>query len=184
MAIQLSPGIWIIDNFFSDKECQDWIAFSEDHTYQTATIGTGRVQQVRLGVRNNDRIIYDDESLAESLYHRAKEHMVSKFGKMSLHGLNSRFRFYRYALGQQFKPHQDGSYIKDKSTWSEFAFLIYLNDDYVGGQTKFIRATVEPKRGMALLFKHQLVHEGCPVIEGTKYVLRTDVMYKFQESEE
>jgi prolyl 4-hydroxylase len=30
---------------------------------------------------------------------------------------------------------------------------------------------------MALIFRHEFLHEGRPVLEGIKYVLRTDVMY-------
>jgi hypothetical protein len=30
---------------------------------------------------------------------------------------------------------------------------------------------------MALLFQHEVLHEGCAVESGVKYVLRTDVMY-------
>ena len=36
---------------------------------------------------------------------------------------------------------------------------------------------VQPKVGMALVFEHAILHEGVAVEEGTKYVLRTDVMY-------
>jgi hypothetical protein len=32
--------------------------------------------------------------------------------------------------------------------------------------------------GHALLFQHRLLHEGCPVRSGIKYVLRSDVMYR------
>jgi hypothetical protein len=30
---------------------------------------------------------------------------------------------------------------------------------------------------MALIFEHQLLHEGAAVTQGRKYVLRSDVMY-------
>jgi hypothetical protein len=30
---------------------------------------------------------------------------------------------------------------------------------------------------MALIFEHQILHEGAAVISGRKYVLRSDVMY-------
>ena len=36
---------------------------------------------------------------------------------------------------------------------------------------------ITPKRGMALFFRHELPHEGRAVRSGTKYVMRTDVMY-------
>ena len=61
--------------------------------------------------------------------------------------------------------------------------MIYLNDDFTGGETKFddsderLQVTVIPKRGMALAFAHMQLHEGAPVISGRKYVMRTDVMY-------
>jgi hypothetical protein len=36
---------------------------------------------------------------------------------------------------------------------------------------------VKPERGMALLFKHEVLPEGATVNAGRKYVLRTDVMF-------
>ena len=61
--------------------------------------------------------------------------------------------------------------------------MVYLNDGFCGGETKFygdeheLRVSVHPKCGMALVFIHLQLHEGAPVVEGRKYVLRTDVMY-------
>jgi hypothetical protein len=39
------------------------------------------------------------------------------------------------------------------------------------------RLEIKPERGMALVFVHRQLHEGAPVVQGRKYVLRTDVMY-------
>ena len=58
-------------------------------------------------------------------------------------------------------------------------------DDFTGGETTFydaedltaVRVSVRPQRGMALVFAHLQLHEGAAVVEGRKYVLRTDVMY-------
>jgi len=61
--------------------------------------------------------------------------------------------------------------------------MVYLNEEFTGGETKFyqddrtLRVTVSPKRGMALVFAHFQLHEGAPVVDGRKYVLRTDVVY-------
>lgn len=41
-----------------------------------------------------------------------------------------------------------------------------------------IDALGPPRTGTALLFQHLLVHEGCVVRTGVKYVLRSDVMYR------
>ena len=56
--------------------------------------------------------------------------------------------------------------------------MIYLNDDFKGGETRFNDLTVHPNTGKALLFIHEQKHESIPVEEGMKYVLRTDVMYR------
>jgi hypothetical protein len=57
--------------------------------------------------------------------------------------------------------------------------MVYLNDDFEGGTTDFRDGDViAPKRGMALLFEHRLIHQGAPVTRGKKYVMRTDVMYR------
>jgi hypothetical protein len=48
---------------------------------------------------------------------------------------------------------------------------------FEGGATQFRWETVQPQAGMALVFPHRLSHQGTTVTRGTKYVLRTDVMY-------
>jgi hypothetical protein len=43
--------------------------------------------------------------------------------------------------------------------------------------TRFEELEVVGQLGMALVFEHTLFHEGSEVLEGVKYVLRSDVMY-------
>jgi prolyl 4-hydroxylase len=60
--------------------------------------------------------------------------------------------------------------------------MVYLNGDFAGGTTDFETDegdfSITPKPGLALFFEHPLLHRGAPVTHGTKYVLRTDVMYR------
>lgn len=98
-------------------------------------------------------------------------------------GLNERLRYYRYQAGQTFKPHQDGSFKRENGEKSQITFMIYLNGEFEGGATNFDlrypygEIEVKPKTGMALLFLHSFRHEGAVVTHGSKYVLRSDVMY-------
>lgn len=58
--------------------------------------------------------------------------------------------------------------------------LVYFNDDFTGGETRFmeqVETTVVPRPGRVAIFQHKLRHEGCEVASGTKYAMRTDVIY-------
>ncbi len=174
----ITPDIFTVNHFMTEKECQDWIAFSEKKGYETAKISVGREQVLNTKIRNNERLIYDDIDLARELWERVKEFIPAETDFGYAIGLNERFRFYKYFPKQQFKPHKDGSFIRNIHEWSSYTFMIYLNEAMTGGETKFTHHSINPKTGTALIFRHSLVHEGCPVIEGIKYVLRTDVMYR------
>ena len=76
-----------------------------------------------------------------------------------------------------------GAFARPNGERSELTFMVYLNDDFAGGATRFfhldrtLRMSVQPERGSALVFVHRQLHEGSAVDSGRKYVLRTDVMY-------
>lgn len=175
---EISGGIYTISNFMSSKESAGWIKFSEEKGYEEAKITMGQQQVMAKSVRNNERLIYDDVDLERKLWNRIKDYVPKETMYGRAMGLNERFRFYKYYPGQQFKPHQDGSYIRNIHEWSSYTFMIYLNEEMKGGATKFSTCEIVPETGMALIFRHELIHEGCPVLAGVKYVLRTDVMYK------
>lgn len=180
------------DGLFTAAECQQFIHLSEQKGYEAATITLGRNHfELRTEVRNNDRVIYDDMQLAEQLFKRLQPMLPAQLHGWDLIGLNERFRFYRYQSGQTFRPHWDGMYERHDWESSQLSLLIYLSDDFVGGETIFYQdtgmrkpcqetrqAVVVPQQGQVLIFEHQQLHEGAPVSSGIKYVLRTDVMYK------
>ena len=70
--------------------------------------------------------------------------------------------------------------------------ILYLNTPTSGGGTKFIDSSrntegnyVKPATGQALVFDHELQHEGVTVEKGAvKYAIRTDVMYRCQDTKE
>ncbi len=130
-------------------------------------------------VRNNTRVMFDDVPLATRLWARLAPILPGRAPLGSL-GLNERFRFYRYDPGQAFRWHRDGRFVRDLKEASRLTFMIYLNEDFRGGATEFDfpAEVVRPRTGMALVFEHGLNHQGAEVIEGTKYVLRSDVMYQ------
>lgn len=138
--------------------------------------------------RNNDRIVIDDTDLAVELGERLAEHLPALRDGWRLSGLNTRFRICRYRDGQQFSIHRDGSHAVSDRERSLTTVMIYLNAPpaFTGGRTRFYASSrrgqpptevLVPQCGMAAVFDHDLWHDGEPVVSGTKYVLRTDVMY-------
>ena len=93
-------------------------------------------------------------------------------------GLNERWRFYRYDPGQAFRWHRDGAYERNALERSRLTFMVYLNEDFAGGETRFETFAVRPRTGTALVFLHPLLHEGAEIERGRKYVMRSDVMYR------
>lgn len=194
ITYQQDPLIMTVDNVFTPEECKNLIEFSHRHEYDLATITLSRTQsELRQEVRNNQRVIYDDVDFAEKIFNKVKNFLPPLLNGWQLHGLNERFRFYLYEAGQTFKPHYDASYEVNDWHSSQLTLLIYLNEGYSGGETIFYRdsgmlkpcsetqvASITPKVGQLLIFKHQQLHEGAPVVAGQKYVLRTDVMYQHQ----
>jgi prolyl 4-hydroxylase len=177
----LTDNIFIIENFCSPQECNEFIAKSEGIGYEPATIETENGQKVVTSVRNNNRVIYTDQKLADLLWQQIQPFAPKQIGNSKPIGLNEMFRFYKYEPGQEFKRHRDQSYIRNEAEASYYTFMIYLNDDYEGGTTTFNEHTIHPKQGMALVFLHNLEHEGSPVTKGIKYVLRTDIMFRLDD---
>ncbi|GAA5091745.1 2OG-Fe(II) oxygenase [Chryseobacterium ginsengisoli] len=176
--IELHPQIFLIENYLSDSECDRYIELTQDKVFEEAKINMGGRQMMSKGVRNNDRLMIFDKDLAKNLFEKASEFLPQTHEDYNVLDFNEMFRIYKYSPGQRFKMHRDGSYIRNENEKSFYTFLIYLNDDFEGGETEFENLfTVAPKKGSALVFYHPLRHEGKTLISGLKYVLRTDVMY-------
>lgn len=115
---------------------------------------------------------------------------------------NGNIRIYRYEKGMSFGRHYDGSNAIDRfpGGCTELTVLIYLSScrggatrfyppHQTGGRGKKGKKGIDsgatgvafvPEAGSILMHTHGarcLEHEAEPVIEGTKYVLRTDIVF-------
>ncbi len=176
--VNLNNDIFLIMDFWSKERCEDYIKISEKKGYSNAKINTRTGQKVVSSVRNNKRVMYKDSQLANEIWNDLQHLVTDDYDDFKPLGLNELFRFYRYNPKEEFKKHRDESYIRNEKEMSFFTFMIYLNNGFKGGETTFNNNKITPVTGMALVFLHSLEHSGNPVIEGTKYVLRTDIMYR------
>jgi predicted 2-oxoglutarate/Fe(II)-dependent dioxygenase YbiX len=79
----------------------------------------------------------------------------------------------RYRDGQEYKAHADGFTNIGRSV----SAIVYLNDDYEGGEVEFVNfgIKIKPESGMLLLFPSNYAyrHIAHPVTNGTKYAIVT-----------
>lgn len=176
--IQHTEKIWALENFLTVQECEELILFSEQQGYQEAEVGFREGAKMAKNIRDNYRLLYTDVDLAKKYWQNLSPYCPQKLDEMEALSLNEQFRFYKYEAGQRFKKHIDGRFKRNEYEESRITFMIYLNEDFEGGETIFENVTIKPVTGMALCFIHEQKHEGSPVLLGTKYALRSDVMYK------
>lgn len=191
-----------IDNVLSLEECQTIIHGAEQAGFRDALVNVGIGEIHHPEVRNSQRCIIDDKDFAKCMYKRLEECLPKTLtrgynNEWELVGLNERMRILRYDRGNFFASHSDGSYVKSVRERTFLTLMIYLNTgggiDFEGGSTNFLSKRTSnrngrndsmnitkfvPNAGSILLFDHRLLHEGEEVISGSKYCIRTDVLYR------
>lgn len=184
----VDPDVFTIAGVLSVAECVALIGRAESVGFDAASVRTQSGPKMMPNIRNNDRVNIDDHELAETMWSRVSSILPILDDKQPV-GVDDHLRFYRYESGQEFKRHKDGSVSNDSGWTSKLSYLIYLNDDFNGGDTIFrnyvgkgesrqkVEHVVKPTTGTALLFRHERWHEGSVMTAGRKYVLRSDVFY-------
>ena len=164
--------------------------------------------------RNAERILNINEKMAEHIYYKIKHIIEEEHSRKNLKpfgfgvegqwkpiGINSCFRHSKYdAPSVGFIFHRDSSYIENSNKRSILSLIIYLNDDFDGGETLFVKPNTErkigqivleelsegykilykikPQKNTAVLFNHNVIHSGMPVLNNTKYIIKTDIIFE------
>jgi predicted 2-oxoglutarate/Fe(II)-dependent dioxygenase YbiX len=87
----------------------------------------------------------------------------------------------RYPAGGKYNQHADADHwVADKKKWQrvqdrDYSVLIYLNDEYEGGELQLIEQnfTIKPTPGMLLAFPsdHRYLHAALPTTSGIRYAV-------------
>ena len=88
-------------------------------------------------------------------------------------------QFLRYDINDHYDKHNDSeSYVNNRLTRvceRDISLLVYLNDDYEGGELEFtkLQLTIKPKKGMLITFPsyEDFEHKVHPVTNGVRYNL-------------
>jgi predicted 2-oxoglutarate/Fe(II)-dependent dioxygenase YbiX len=171
-----------IPNVLTPAECQEIIKMSEGKL-EDSTVYNSSNDKLDTNTRISKQCWLDDSS---SVVNKISERASAETGTSKKN--QELLQVVRYTDGGFFTPHYDAckgdpEYCKRMNAETGIryvTFLVYLNDDFEGGNTVFpkLGKSVKPKQGDAILFYNtrdgQIIdesfHGGDPVIKGTKWI--------------
>lgn len=156
-----TPEILVIQDFIDPDDLLSILDFLKNNQFM-------RAHQNQMG-RNNFELFTENKNIADIIYKKSKR-TFKLIEKPNI------LEFYSYEKGDFLTAHSDKPTKFDSHQNSNYTAIIYLNDDFVGGETYFSdkNEIIYPKAGNLLLFQHQLRHEGKVVELGTKYIFRSN----------
>jgi predicted 2-oxoglutarate/Fe(II)-dependent dioxygenase YbiX len=147
---------------------------------RAVTLGAGIYQDKRTNYHTNITFAAEvNNSLAQSIHNQMYVLLLAATGPYrEKYGItedltHEDYSLLRYRGGQEYKAHYDGG----TSTARSVSAIVYLNDDYEGGEVEFTNfgVKIKPQPGMLLLFpsNYAYTHIAHPVTSGTKYAIVT-----------
>lgn len=160
----------IYNSFISNEDCDFFIDYCEINglfkksTIDILTTGSNDIRT------SKSSIIFDRNiEIIDKIYNKVMNIFNIKMEQIE------NIQCVKYDKNEQFKLHIDSS---DENRRTD-TILIYLNDNFVGGETFFpiMNNKIIPKKGEAIHFvsrennfdKLISIHAGLPIISGTKY---------------
>lgn len=185
--------IWRIDNVLSYPD--ELIGFIND--LDSVTIPDGRISKWSEWRASNDEsklygltktvysdqfgtVLEDEDLQRKTLYIRNSLRMAVEmsmdryFAGRGLDKSSYKFNEENYYVkkwntGSGMGPHKDEQYSEDNLA---FSIVVYLNDNYEGGEINFPEkgVTIKPRLGSAVIFPSNEMHQVFPVISGERYM--------------
>lgn len=174
-AISKSPSILLFRHLFSDAEC-DYLIEAAEPAFEPSLVTDDAVRERPDPLRTSDGAtmhwLIEDPAI-----HALNRRLAAASGTAWDQG--EPVQILRYSPGQQYRNHLD--YVPGIDNQRVLTALVYLNADYEGGETAFVKAglRVKGRKGNAIIFRNALPdggadmmaeHAGLPVASGTKYL--------------
>jgi prolyl 4-hydroxylase len=168
------PKVFRFPDLFTEREC-NYLAEAAEPLFEPAlTVEEYTSRQFRNPIRTSDTAVFPWVGENPAV-HALNRRIAAASATDPRQG--EPLQILRYRPGQEYKPHTDA--IPGLENQRILTMLVYLNDGFEGGETKFIHAglTISPRRGEGLLFHNvgpngeldpTVKHAGLPVTSGVK----------------
>jgi prolyl 4-hydroxylase len=169
------PYAVMFDSLLTPTECA-YLVGAAAELFEPSMIYDDEQELVRDTVRTSDGGSFH-WLIEDPLIHALNRRIAAASGTAYENG--EALQVLRYVPGQEYRPHFD--WVSDAQNQRIWTALVYLNEDYEGGATKFVRTGLEVRghTGDMLLFSNAdeqgdgdplAQHAGLPVTAGTKYL--------------
>ncbi|MDH5545834.1 MAG: 2OG-Fe(II) oxygenase [Gammaproteobacteria bacterium] len=180
-------GLFVVENYLSAKK------IAEIRSYADSCEGKRlMVIDAKSSTKDELKLMEDERRVSELVNLGSYQTQINELVGNAFVELCQRFTPYelewyerpqmlRYRPGGFYIRHSDSENMDPQTrTWTksidrDFSMLIYLNDDFEGGELFFSKFNyrLKPKAGMAVLFPsdHRYIHEACNVTKGIRYAL-------------
>jgi prolyl 4-hydroxylase len=173
--LSASPRVILFPQLFSAAEC-DFLRQAAEPLYGPSVVNDAAGRLVQDPIRTSDgstiHWLIEDPAV-----HAINRRLAAASGTSADQG--EALQILRYRPGQQYHPHLD--FVRSSENQRVMTALVYLNHDYKGGETCFIKTglKVKGRKGDTLVFHSALPdrnpdpmseHAGLPVTSGIKFL--------------
>jgi prolyl 4-hydroxylase len=171
-----SPDVTVHQSLFSEAECDFLIECAMPEFQPSEVIDPQTGQLVPNPIRTSDAAAFPLMSERPAV-HALCRRLAAASGTNVRQG--EPLQILRYRPGEEYRPHFDA--IGGVDNQRILTFLVYLNDDFEGGETHFLKPDLKIKgrKGDGILFRNANAsgrpdpnsqHAGLPVTAGEKFL--------------
>ena len=174
--------IHFYENIISEEDCD--ILMKAEFDYKPSKYATHDSESPR----SNERVDMDDAWIMEGTEHYdrikvAFEKVIKNYQESYQNCLiknTTPFRINRYSVGGFMSEHCDNIHHSHGQTYGypQLSALLFLNDDYKGGEFMINNQSYPKKRGSAIIFPSNFMypHQVTEIKEGTRWSIVTWLM--------
>lgn len=157
-------------HLFSEQECHALIGLTQEMEYKKGSQS--------MGIPFATNVTLDSRMISELIWERIQKYVPKEFHGRAVHGADTKVRFVKYDAADAVNSKKPVPWLAIGS--NPLSAVVFLNDDYQGGQTLFPSKDgkseeLEGLLGRVLILEDNVKTEHLPITYGAKYIMRVGI---------